>query len=139
MTFQSYSWAAGFDDVAGLVNVETDLPSYQGLVVTNAGLGSYDPGIITPKADRLTIARGYQSVEWTFSIMPISVYAYIQSNYTVGGTSHSGKMTIHTTIEDGTFSNFNAYMHLPTQSSLSRVSQGFTGVVIRFTLDGAAS
>ena len=139
MAIQDYQWVSGFNNSGTLANVETDLPIFQGQIVHVSALGSWNPGIVRPRADRSTLTAGYEFVAWTFSALSLAQYAYIQTMYTVGGNSHYGKLTIATPIEDGTFTNYNAHLYLPMQSELSRVSQMFTNVVLRFGLDGTAT
>ncbi len=138
--FQDYKIIPGFDNSGTLVSIETVLPVYRGGVVgILQSRGSFTPGLIRPRADRLRTTSGYSFVEWLFPYLSIAQWDFIQTTYTVGGNSYSGKVTIRTLSEANAFTNLNAYLYLPQQADFEIIQDALLDVIIPFSIDGAAS
>ena len=100
MPFQDYQWAATFDNTAGLVNIEDDLPSFQGITMQVSGLGNTTPGVRRRRFDYLITITGNKTIFWTFSALTIEAWNYVQDTYTAGGAAYAAPMTIRTTLEE---------------------------------------
>jgi hypothetical protein len=134
MPFQNYQWASGFGNTEAFVNVEDDVTKYRNKPLIVSGRARFDDGILRTRADLLRYLTGLKSFTWTVPVMSIAQYEYIQTNYTVGGNSFSGRMTIKTRISDDTYADFNAILYLPKQPELTRTRTGdaFQNVTLTF-------
>lgn|SRR5574341_428623 len=136
---QGYQWATGFNNAAGLANVETDIVEYRNQPLIVSGRGTFDEGIIRSRSDKTAYATGFNSFTWFISVLGEDQYDDIQSSYTPGGTGYSAKMTVRTRNRSGDFANYNAVLRLPKKSELERIrgQAGFRNVELRFLIDSA--
>lgn len=130
--WQEYALAYGNNNAASLQSIESITPSGDRGFVAVQGYSSYDEGIVNVRQDGLIYISGYPTAAWVFSALTRKQYQYLQSNYTVGGTSLSGYVTVRTRKEDGTFANFNAVLLLPKLPELNRRRKLYQDVTIRF-------
>ena len=140
MAIQGYQWAAGWDATGSFQNVEDDLPTYDGgYPVLVQGRGMYSPGTIKVRADKLREVVGFASFTWLLAALTVAQYDHIQSNYTTGGNSYSGAVTVRTRSNDDSYANFNAVLYLPPQSELERIpgSDVFANVELTFVVQEA--
>lgn len=133
-------WATGFDNVAGLQEVRQDLPVFPGSAYgADPATPNDNPGNIQVRADKLSSVNGYRIITWRFDLLTREQWAYIQTTYTVGGSSYSGLMTIRTLDEDNSYTDLNATMYLPPKSQMDRDGDFYLGVEVSFNVEGAAS
>ena len=137
-SFQDYQWVVGFDNSGTLVNIEDDIPTFQGLVAIAKGKGEYRPGLKRRKADRGIAILGLATTRWTMTIS-FSQWAYIQSTYTAGGIGYSAEMTIRTPGSTGGFENLNATFDLPFHPDSGPIADALASVVLEWVIDGAAA
>jgi hypothetical protein len=140
MTLSFAQWATGWDNSGNLQEVRQDLPVFSGSIYgADPATPNDSPGNIQIRADGLSSVNGYRIINWVFDLLTREQWTYIQTTYTVGGSSYSGKMTIRTLDEDNTYTNLNAYMYLPPKAQLERDNDFYLGVTISFRIVGAAA
>lgn len=137
MTFQSYALAAGLNNAAGLANIETAFPLYQGNPLIVQGRGRFIPGLLRVRADFQHYLTGITMFTWLIPVMGINQYLYLQSTYSTGGNSYSGKVTAKTRKVDDTYGNFSAIYRIPTPDLLERRQDAFLNVEIVFSVEAA--
>ena len=124
MAFQDYQWVFGHNDAGNMVNVETDVPTYQGNPFMVQGLGSFSEGLLKTSADIARYITGLKQFVWTIDVLSIAQYEDIQSTKTVGGDSYSGDLTVRHRINSTTYANYNATLFLPQQPELNLIAKG---------------
>ena len=134
---QGYQWSAGFNNAAGLKDVEVDVPAFLGKPFYIHGAGSWDEGIVRPRADKLVTITGFQRFAWTADVMSDEQYNYIQATYTPGGTGLRAKMTVRSRNRSGSFANYSAVLVLPKKSDLSRIWNAYRDVTLGFIVEAA--
>ncbi len=131
--WQEYAIAAGWNNTALLKTIESITPPSDRPFYPVNGYSSFNPGAIRIRGDGSIYLAGYPSCGWRFSAMTRKQYQYLMSTYTVGGNSYSGKVTIRTRKDDGTFANYNAVLLLPILPEVQRVLKLYRDVEIRFS------
>lgn len=134
--FQSYSIAAGYNNAAGLANVETTFPTFHGKPMIVRGR-TYNPGVKHRRADKLTYRTGFAIILWRIPVMSIAQYNYWISNYTTGGNSYSGKNTIRTKKTDDTYGNFSVASDIPAPDELTSRNGYYRDVLITHVIEAA--
>lgn len=131
MALYDFQLAAGYNNAAGLANIENITPSgdYRAFTVPD-GFASYSPGQSKQRADGLVYTTGYPTVTWRFGGLTRKQYIYLRDTYCNDGLS--GKVTVRTLKEDGTYGNFNAVMIVPQLPELSRRLGAYEDCDIRF-------
>jgi hypothetical protein len=132
MAIYDYRIAAGHNNTAGLVNVEDIAPPGDRAFYPPSAYSSYNVGAIRLRLDGTAYTAGMPSVEWLFDVMTRAQWRYLQDTYTVGGNSHSGKVTVRTRDMDGAYTNYNAVMILPRLVDLERSFTLYRRVIVRF-------
>lgn len=123
--------AAGNNNAAGLVAIESITPSSDRPFYAPQSYGSYSPGEARVRADGTVTFSGFAAVEWRFSVLTLRQFAYLQDTYCAGGWS--GLVTIRTRTDDpATYANYNAVMVLPTFDDVNRQFKAFRDVTVRF-------
>lgn len=138
MAFQNYQIAAGWNAAGSLANIETAFPKYQNkpLIVRAR---RFNEGIKRIRGDKQRSTSGFQSFVWFCKVLSVAQWNYFQDNYSSGGSSYSGKVTVRTRKSDDTYANFNAVMHLPDPSEMdsSLIGDAYRNVEIRFVVEAA--
>lgn len=133
MAFQDYQIAAGYNNAGGLQNVEDILPLANNRQTFLAkGWGNIDEGIERERADGTTYTTGFTIITWQLSVLSIEQWAYLQTNYSTGGNSLSGLVTIRTRVTNKTYANYNAVMKLPKLSEFDKEFGIMRNAEIRF-------
>lgn len=133
---QSYQWASGFNNAAGLVAVALDVPTFNNMPFYVHSLGSWDDGILRNRADKTLGRYGYQRLTWIADVMSDTQYNYIQAK-SPGGNGFSVKMTIRTLTQASAFANYSAVLHLPKKSELNRIWDAYRSVPLLFIIEAA--
>lgn len=136
MPYQDYKIASGWNNAAGLANIETQFPRYQNKPLIVRGRG-FNPGIKRIRADFQVYATGKQTIRWRFRVMSIAQYNYFMSNYTTGGNSYSGKNTIRTKNVGDTYANYSVTSQLPSPDELQTKADAYLDVVITHVVEAA--
>lgn len=131
MAFYDFQLAVGYNNAANLTNIESITPSgdYRAFTVPD-GFASYSPGQTKQRPDGIIYTSGYPTTTWRFGGMTRKQYIYLRDTYCNDGLS--GKVTVRTLKEDGTYSNFNAVMIVPQLPELSRRGAAYEDVDVRF-------
>jgi hypothetical protein len=133
MARYDYKLATGYDNEAGFTNVEDALPTYNGRqTFYPVGRANFDEGTLRVRADGEIYAAGFDSFVWELNILTYAQWAYLQTNYCTGGTGYSGLVTARTRLIGGTYSNYNAVMHLPKPPEEEKKFVAMRNVIIRF-------
>lgn len=134
MQLYQYKLAAGYNNAAGLVNIESIIPTGDRAFSPPQGYASFSPGVLRVRADGLRYVAGFQTILWIFSLLTAAQWRYLQDTYTVGGNSYSGKVTVANRNEDGSYSNYNAIIYVPPLPELAsnRKWLNYRDVEIRF-------
>lgn len=134
MAFQDYQIASGWNNAAGLANIETQFPRFQNEPLIVRGRG-FNPGIKRVGANFQIYTSGKQVIRWRFRVMSIAQYNYFMANYTVGGNSYSGKNTIRTKKVDDTYGNYSVTSQLPSPDELESKGSAYLDVVITHVVE----
>lgn len=127
-----YQIAAGINNEAGLVNLETvtvvgDTKPFFAPV----GYSSFKPGVRKIRSDGTLAITGFPSAYWIIPIVTRKQWEYVQDTYCNGG--YSGKVTIRTRIGRAAYANYNAVLTLPDPDTLTRRFTVFEDVRLDFT------
>lgn len=136
MAFQNYSIASGFNNAAGLANVETAFPTFQGKPMIVQGR-TFNPGEKRRRADKLTYRTGFQIALWRIPVMSIAQYNYWIANFTTGGNSFSGKNTIKTKKVDDTYGDYSVVSDIPSPDELKSRGGAYRDVLITHVVEAA--
>lgn len=131
MAFYLYKIAAGWNNAAGLVNVESLIVDTDTFAPPVAYM-AYNPGTVRVRADGQVYYSGFPSVVWRFTGLKRAMYYYLMTNYTTGGNTLSGKVTISTRNITGTHANYNAVMVLPAPPEVDRSFTAIRNLDVRF-------
>ena len=130
MALYGYQIAAGNNNAAGLVNVETLADSGGNLLKPPRALGTYQAGEVVPTLSGSIAIVGSAFVVWNWTVLSTQL-AYLNTTYCAG--IYTGLVTIRTvTTQYDTYANFNARMVIPQIAELQRTSYGFVDVPVRF-------
>lgn len=127
-----YAIAAGWNNVAGLRNIESITPIGDKSFRPPNAYSAFNPGTLRLRADGIAYTEGFASTAWTFSALTRAQYQYLMTNYSIGGNSYSGKVTIRTMTPAGTYANYNAVVLLPIMPDLDRAFKIYRNVQIKF-------
>lgn len=138
MAHYNYQIAVGWDNSAGLANIEA-------ISVTGAdpifGTTHYYVRAFTQYLQGQEVFdinagqtfEGYESVIWISSVMTPAAWSYLKTTY-------EGQVTIKTTLGvPGTYSNKNAWLRLPRPRNMNAKGTHFTDVEWNFIITEAAS
>lgn len=131
-----YQWAAGFNNVAGFVTVQSDVPSYQNKPMIIQSRGRFVDGELFERADGVIVTLGESGFSWLIPVMGITQYAYIRAK-SPGGTGYYVKQTVRTRNSLDAFANYSAILHIPRPSDLERRSDVYRNVVLRWIVEAA--
>lgn len=127
-----YAIAAGWNNPALLKALESITPVGDKPFRPPNAYSAFNPGTLRLRADGIAYVEGFASTTWTLSVMTRAQYRYLMANYTIGGNSYSGKVTIKTMTPAGTYTNYNAIMLLPIMPDLDRAFKIYRNVQIKF-------
>lgn len=128
----AYKLAAGYNNAAGLVNIESITPSGDKAFYPPQGVGAYDPGQFRIRGDGTVYVSGFAATEWLFSKITRAQVRYLQTTYCNSGWS--GKVTVATKTDNiNTYANFNAVMVLTKLPESQRNFTIYRDYVVRFT------
>ncbi len=94
---------------------------------------SFNPGTFRLRVDGQAYNTGFPSADWHLDTFFREQYQFLQANYTIGGNSYSGNVSIKTLNAAGTITQYNAVMVLPTLPTLERNFVAYRNVVIKMT------
>lgn len=119
MTYQSYAVAVGYNNAAGLTNLETIKPvgDIRYFCVVE-GYANYDPGVEKLRLDGLKYYVGWPSTKWIFNILTRKQYEYLRDTFCGGG--YTGQVTINTTTDREAYGHFNAIIDIPKLTAQQR-------------------
>ena len=108
--YPDYQIAAGNDNAAGLVSVETLIaPTSAYYIVAPTVRGGYTPGQNYVRGNGLLGTNGFARVNWHFSLMHYVNDVYFRLTYCAAG--FSGLVTVKTRLfPSGAFANYNAVL-----------------------------
>lgn len=127
-----YQLAYGNNNASALRSIESLIPSGDTGFYPMQGYSGYDDGIESVRQDGLLYISGYPSAVWVFSVMTRKQYQYLVANFTVGGSSLSGYVTVRTPIKSGVFTNHNGVILLPKLTELNRTRTKYKDVAVHF-------
>lgn len=133
MPIHEYSWAAGFDNSAGLVNIETlmtDSVTYSAPLP----LGSVE----TITLDETLTIDGLQPVEWMFDYITYANFSALCTAIFGDLVTANADGTIRTRSATLAYANYNAKAHRPTGYGI-RKGDVLTDVRFRFLVQGTAT
>lgn len=127
-TFTEYKIAAGNNNAAGLaliggITATNDIPFAEPAAQQN-----YRPGRLVLRLDTLTSEVGINSQMWMMGLTWLQ-YTYLRATYC--GGRYSGKVTIRTRWQGGSYANYNATLHIPTEN-LNFTLNGYSSVPLTF-------
>lgn len=128
-----YELAYGWNNASALRSIESLIPNGDRGFVPVQGYSAYNAGNVIIRMDGLIYLQGFPSAVWIFSAMTRAQYQYLIANYTVGGISYSGYVTLRTRKDSGSFANFNAVINLPLLPELQRARKLYRDVPVRFS------
>lgn len=137
MAFQQYKIAAGWNNAAGLANVEDQFPRYQNKPLIVRGRGGFSPGVRRIRGNFSVSYSGKQIIRWRIRVMGINQYNYWQANYTTGGNSYSGKNTIRSRNGSDSFANYSVTSQLPSPDTLETKGDSYQNVEIIHVIEAA--
>jgi len=139
-SFYQYAIAANYNVAANsLVNIETIKPTgdiYN--FFAPKAYGFYDPGARKVRGDGTILMVGFPVVTWVFDVMTRLQHEYLISNFSTGGNSYSGKVTINTRLGTSAYSRMNAVMVLPKTIEADGPTYAFRNYRVEFTRLAAA-
>jgi hypothetical protein len=130
MPLFEYKIAAGYNNTAGLVNIESITPGGSVPFVPPVGMDGYSAGTRRVRGDGTDYIAGYASTAWQFSLLYWAQLDYLADTYCAGGWS--GKVTIRTRTGRAVYANYNAVIKLPMPSESQRLFIVWRDVVVRF-------
>lgn len=132
MTIPRYAYkiAAGANNAAGLVNIESLVPSGGTAFYPPEGYGGYNPGQFRIRADGTVYIAGFASTVWRFKKLTRKQYDYLRSTYC--GSSYSGNVTIATRTGADSYSNLTGVLILPIPADMERHFTVWQNVDLRF-------
>lgn len=136
MPFQDYKIASGWNNAAGLANIETQFPKFQNEPLIVRGRG-FNPGLKRIGANFQVYTTGKRVIRWRFRVMSIAQFNYFVTTYTTGGNSYSGKNTIRTKDETDTYANYSVTSQLPSPDELEFKAGAYLDVVITHVVEAA--
>lgn len=132
MSVYQYAIAAGHDNAVNLVNIETIKPTGDKFFVPPQAYSSFDDGILRVRADVARYTTGRKSFTWPLRVLTVAQYRYLMTNYSTGGNSYSGLVTVKTRNPAGAYANFNATLFLPELPDLTRRYLTFRDITLIF-------
>lgn len=131
-TRYDYKLAAGYNNAAGLTNLETITVSGDSRpFFSPVGYSNYRAGVRKIRSDGTVIFTGFPSAHWIIPAMTRKQWEYLSDQYCSGG--FSGKVTVRTRVGRTSYSNFNAILVLPDPETLQRRFIAFEDVRLEFT------
>ncbi len=94
---------------------------------------AFNPGSVRIRMDGQIYNTGFPSADWHFDTMFRDQYRYLQSNYTTGGNSYSGTVTMKTPNVAGTYTPYNAIMILPPLPEIERNFTAYRNITVKFS------
>lgn len=129
-----YKIAAGWNQPDGsLVNIEAIRPVGGKYFYAPSAYSSFNPGSVRLRMDGNVYNTGFPSADWQFSTLWRDQFQFLQQEYTVGGNSYSGNVTVQTRNIEGTYTKYNAVLVLPTLPEIERNFTAYRNVSIKFT------
>jgi len=129
-----YKLASGYNLPSGsLTNIEAIRPNGGSYFYPPSAYSAYNPGSVRIRVDGQVYNTGFPSATWKFDTMFRDQYQYLMQNYTTGGNSYSGTVTVQTRDVAGTYQTYNAVMVLPTLPEIERNFRAYRNVSIKFT------
>lgn len=133
MALYNYQIATGYNNAAGLVNIENITPSGSRAFDAPDGLSKYRPGGQAIIRGNGTITwTGYPSTEWEWSLITLQQVRYLMTTYCASG--YSGLVTIKTQTDNiEVYANFNAVMTLTPLPEFPLLYPEIAPYKVRFT------
>lgn len=131
--YPDYQIAVGWNNAASLRSIESITPTNDSAFPPPSAYNGFDAGSVLVKGDGQTYLSGFAAFTWRFSHLTWAQYQYLIATYSTGGTSYSGKVTVRSRIQTGSFANYNAILLLPKLPELQRTRKIYRDVEIRFT------
>ena len=118
--YPDYQIAAGNNNVAGLVAIESITPAGDHAFFCPRGYGFYNPGDFKIRGTGLMFNSGFPSVTWRFTVMTFEQDYYLRNTIFGDSAAWSGLVTVRTDARrEGTFANYNAVLILPKPVELT--------------------
>lgn len=133
MSVYQYAIAAGHDNAVNLVNIETIKPTGDKFFVPPQAYSTFDDGILRVRGDGARYTTGRKLFTWPFRVLTAAQYRYLMTNYTTGGNSYSGPVTVKTRKPSGAYETYNATLYLPKLPDLTRRYLTYRDVLITFS------
>ncbi len=134
MTRYDYKIASGYNNVAGLTNLEAITPTGDRSFFSPVAYSAFRGGVRHIRTDGSVILTGFPSAFWVFPALTRKQWEYLQDTYCGGAGKFSGKVTIRTRVGGrSSYGNFNAIMILPDPAELTRRFTAFEDVRIDLT------
>lgn len=130
-TRYDYKIAAAYNNAAGLVNIETIVPSGDRAFFSPVAYSNYRPGVRKIRSDGMLYLAGFGTSFWIMPAATRKQIEYLMDTYCAGG--YSGKVTIRTRINRVAYANYNAILSLPDPDAMKRIFKGFDDLRIDYT------
>lgn len=127
-----YEIASGYNQ-ATLTNIEAIKPPGGTYFYPPSAYSAFNPGTVRIRVDGQIYNTGFPSATWHFDTMFRDQYQYLMQNYSTGGNSYSGTVTVQTRAVNGSYVPYNAVMVLPTLPEMERNFISFRNVSVKFT------
>lgn len=125
-----YQIAAGYGNTAGLINIETIIPTGDRAFFAPVAYNNYKPGIRKIRTDGLLYISGFGTSYWILPAATRPQIELLQDNYCAGG--FNGKVTIRTRINRRVYANFRAILSLPDPDTMRRIFLGYDDLRLDF-------
>ena len=114
VTFYDYKIASGYNNAAGLTNVE--LLTAGGRYFYAVAIGGHDLNLKTQE-NGVGFASGFSLLIWKSNVTRAH-YAYIRD--TLLGGKYSAPVTIRSRLDDTVYANYNAVLTIPRTRNVKR-------------------
>lgn len=131
--YPEYKIVSGWNNASTLRSIESIIPSNDKPFPPPNAYSGFDAGQAIIRGDGQIYLAGFGAFSWAFKGLTRAQYQYLMATYSTGGNSYSGKVTVRSRIQDGTFANYNAILLLPKLPELQRTRTVYQDVEIRFT------
>lgn len=126
----AYGITSGWNDEAGIETI-TEIAVAGKPFLSIQGIGQYDAGEEQVKLSGLVDDVGFAAFEWLSTVMALAQWSLIIG--TVLNGRRSGRVTVRTRLNDGTWVTRNAILTMQKKPGESRVNEYYTDVIWRFT------
>jgi hypothetical protein len=131
-TFQSNAIAAGHNNAAGLVNIETIADSAGRRIKAVMDMKSWRFGVRKVGGNGVVKSQGIASFQWVSDVLWLEQYYYIYT--TILSSAISAPVTVTTRkLVIGTYNNYNAILTIPDPADIPSENDHYLKFIWQFT------